>query len=73
VLVIDEAHLLDNHQLEATRLLTNCDMDSGSPFAVVLIGQPNLRQRLRLGVLAALHQRIAVHDHIPGMSAAARG
>ena len=60
VLVVDEAHLLDNHQLEAIRLLTNHDMDSGSPFAVMLVGQPTLRQRLRLGVLAALDQRIAV-------------
>ena len=40
VLVVDEAHLLDNHQLEAIRLLTNHDMDSGSPFAVILVGQP---------------------------------
>ncbi|GFG54208.1 hypothetical protein MAGR_56490 [Mycolicibacterium agri] len=49
VLVVDEAHLLDNQQLEAIRLLTNHDMDSGSPFAVILIGQPSLRHRLRLG------------------------
>ncbi|EUA27844.1 AAA domain protein [Mycobacterium xenopi 4042] len=49
MLVIDEAHLLDNHQLEAIRLLTNHDMDSGSPFAVILVGQPSLRHRLRLG------------------------
>ena len=40
VLVVDEAHLLDNHQLEAIRLLTNHEMDSGSPFAVILVGQP---------------------------------
>ena len=33
VLVVDEAHLLDNQQLEAIRLLTNHDMDAGSPFA----------------------------------------
>src|SRR5262249_22540358 len=66
--LVDEAHLLDNHQLEATRLLTNHDMDSGSPFAVILLGQPSLRQRLRLGVLAALDQRIAVRYTITGMS-----
>ncbi|BBU21635.1 hypothetical protein MXEN_20055 [Mycobacterium xenopi RIVM700367] len=70
VLVIDEAHLLDNHQLEAIRLLTNHDMDSGSPFAVILVGQPSLRHRLRLGVLAALDQRIAVRYTIAGMSGA---
>ena len=68
VLVVDEAHLLDNHQLEAIRLLTNHDMDSGSPFAVILVGQPSLRHRLRLGVLAALDQRIAVRYTIAGMS-----
>ena len=40
---------------------------SGSPFAVVLVGQPTLRHRLRLGVLAALDQRIAVRYTLPGM------
>ncbi|MBF6302770.1 ExeA family protein [Nocardia amamiensis] len=70
VLTLDESHLLDNHQLEAIRLLTNHDMDSGSPFAVVLIGQPTLRQRLRLGVLAALDQRITVRYSITGMNPA---
>jgi type II secretory pathway predicted ATPase ExeA len=57
VVVIDEAHLLDNAQMEAIRMLTNHDMDSGSPFAALLVGQPTLRHRLRLGVLAALDHR----------------
>ncbi|EUA51332.1 AAA domain protein [Mycobacterium xenopi 3993] len=70
VLVVDEAHLLDNHQLEAIRLLTNHEMDSGSLFAVIMVGQPSLRQHLRLGVLAALDQRIAVRYSIAGMSGA---
>jgi type II secretory pathway predicted ATPase ExeA len=70
VVVIDEAHLLDNSQMEAIRMLTNHDMDSRSPFAALLVGQPTLRQRLRLGVLAALDQRIAVRYSLPGMSAA---
>ena len=59
---------MDNQQLEAIRMMTNHDMDSGSPFAAVLIGQPTLRQRLRLGVLAALDQRISVRYALPGMS-----
>lgn len=70
VVVIDEAHLLDNAQMEAVRMLTNHDMDSGAPFAALLVGQPTLRQRLRLGVLAALDQRIAVRYAIAGMSQA---
>ena len=67
VVVIDEAHLLDNAQMEAIRMLTNHDMDSGSPFAALLVGQPTLRHRLRLGVLAALDQRIAMRYAIAGM------
>ena len=69
VVVIDEAHLLDNQQLEAIRMLTNHDMDSGSPFAALLVGQPTLRHRLRLGVLAALDQRISVRYALAGMTA----
>ncbi len=62
MVVIDEAHLLDNAQLEAIRL------DSGSPYAAQLVGQPTLRHRLRLGVLATLDQRIAVRYALAGMS-----
>jgi type II secretory pathway predicted ATPase ExeA len=69
VVVIDEAHLLDNHQLEAIRMLTNHHMDSASPFAALLVGQPTLRQRLRLGVLAALDQRISMRYTLTGMTA----
>ncbi|MST33959.1 AAA family ATPase, partial [Acidimicrobiaceae bacterium USS-CC1] len=58
VIVVDEAHLLAPDQLEELRLLTNADMDSTSPFALVLIGQPTLRGRLRLGAFAALDQRV---------------
>jgi type II secretory pathway predicted ATPase ExeA len=69
ILVIDEAHLLDHAQMEAVRMLTNHDMDSGAPFATLLIGQPTLRQRMRLGVLAALDQRIGMRYALPPMTA----
>jgi type II secretory pathway predicted ATPase ExeA len=68
VLVIDEAHLLDHAQLEGVRMLTNHEMDSRSPFATLLIGQPTLRRKIKLGVLAALDQRIAVRYHMTGMT-----
>jgi type II secretory pathway predicted ATPase ExeA len=67
VLVVDEAHLLVPAQLEELRLLTNSDMDSRSPFALILLGQPTLARQLRLGVFAALDQRIAVRFHLPPM------
>ncbi len=53
VFIIDEAHLLAPDQLEELRLLTNAEMDSQSPFALLLVGQPTLARQLRLGVFAA--------------------
>jgi type II secretory pathway predicted ATPase ExeA len=69
VIVCDEAHLLDPTQLEELRLLTNAEMDSASPFALVLLGQPALRSRLRLGSFAALDQRVTLRYAIPPMTA----
>jgi type II secretory pathway predicted ATPase ExeA len=68
VLIIDEAHLLDHEQLESIRLLTNHDMDSSTPFATILVGQPTLRHSIKLGVLAALDQRITVRYQMKGMT-----
>jgi type II secretory pathway predicted ATPase ExeA len=68
VLIIDEAHLLDHAQLESIRMLTNHDMDSSTPFATVLVGQPTLRHSIKLGVLAALDQRITVRYQMKGMT-----
>ena len=68
VLAIDEAHMLEPAQLEAVRMLTNHDLDSGCPLACLLIGQPTLRRRIKLGILAALDQRIAVRYTMPGMT-----
>ena len=70
VVIVDEAHLLAADQLEELRLLTNADMDSHSPFACVLIGQPTLRRRIKLGTFAALDQRIALRYAMPPMTAA---
>ena len=67
VLVIDEAHLLTPAQLEELRLLTNAEMDSASPFAGILVGQPMLARSLRMGVFAALDQRIATRFSLRGM------
>jgi type II secretory pathway predicted ATPase ExeA len=68
VVAFDEAHLLDHDQLEELRLLLNSEMDSRSPFACLLIGQPTLRRRIKLGTFAALDQRIALRYAMPGMT-----
>lgn len=68
VIVIDEAHLLSNDDLEALRMLSNVAMDTESHFALLLIGQPTLRRRLKLAVMAALDQRIGTRYTLTGMS-----
>jgi len=70
VLILDEAHLLDPAQLEELRLLTNSEMDSASPFAGLLVGQPTLNRQLRMGTFAALDQRIATRFSIKPMDLA---
>jgi type II secretory pathway predicted ATPase ExeA len=65
LLAIDESHLLTSEQLEAVRMLTSHGMDYASPLTILLIGQPTLRRRLRVGDMAALDQRIQLRYHIP--------
>lgn len=69
ILILDEAHLLDGVPLEELRLLTSAEMDSDSrsPGAVLLIGHPTLRRRIKLGAFAALDQRIALRYAMTGM------
>jgi type II secretory pathway predicted ATPase ExeA len=66
--VPDEAHLLDADQLEELRLLTNSEIDSHSPFACLLVGQPTLRRPITLGTFAALDQRITLRYAMNGMT-----
>ena len=68
ILLIDEAHLLSNTDLEGLRLLTNTSMDTGADFALIMLGQPTLRRRIKLGVLSALDQRITTRYTIEGMT-----
>ena len=70
ILVIDEAHLLGHDQLEAIRMLTNSELDSASPLACLLLGQPRLRHNMKLAVLAALDQRITIRYTMNPMTAA---
>ena len=71
--LLRQAHalfFLSPEQLEEIRLLSNAELDSASPFAAILLGQPTLATRLRQGVFAALDQRISVRYTIAGMDLA---
>src|ERR1019366_1201589 len=65
--------LLTRDQLEAIRMLTSAQPGSASPLAVLLLGQPQLRASMRLGVLAALEQRIGVRYQMAAMTPAETG
>ena len=58
VCVVDEAHLLDREMLEEIRFLLNFRMDAQSPMGLVLVGQSELWEKLRLQAYTAIRQRI---------------
>jgi type II secretory pathway predicted ATPase ExeA len=68
VLVVDEAHLLDGMTLEDIRLLTNTDFDRTSALTVILLGQLQLRTRLKSVGFEALNQRLRYRYSLEGFS-----
>ncbi|HTW99978.1 MAG TPA: AAA family ATPase [Acidimicrobiales bacterium] len=66
VIVLDESHLLDSDTLDGLRCLANIDMDS-APLCMLLLDQPTLRRRLRLGSFVALDQRVGLRYHLGGL------
>lgn len=64
VLIIDEAQNLSNELLEQVRLLSNLETDDRKLLQIVLMGQPELRDRLNDHSLRQLRQRITVRFHL---------
>lgn len=59
-LIIDEAQDLTNRQLEQVRLLSNLETSSEKLLQIVLVGQPELEEKLNQFRLRQIHQRISV-------------
>ena len=64
VLIIDEAQNLKIKQLEQVRLLSNIETEKDKLLQIILVGQPELVDKLKLDSLRQLNQRIAVRYHI---------
>ena len=64
VVVVDEAHLLSRDMLEEIRFLLNGNMDSHSALALILIGQTELKEILKLQVNQAISQRVDIRFHL---------
>ncbi len=64
LLVIDEAQHLDTDVLELIRLLTNLETHSDKLLQIILLGQPELNQRLQRFELRQLNQRFTARFHL---------
>ena len=64
VLLIDDAQDLTDELLEQVRLLSNLETDNRKLLQIVLLGQPELRERLNNPRLRQLRQRITVRYHL---------
>ena len=49
-------------------MMTNHNLDADSPLACLLVGQPTLRRTMKLAVLAAFEQRVALRYTMPPMT-----
>lgn len=68
VLLIDEAQNLSHGVLEQVRMLSNLETEREKLIQIVLIGQPELNNTLRLPVLRQLNERITVRYDLGPLS-----
>lgn len=64
VLIIDEAQNLRESQLEQIRLLSNLETEKDKLLQIILVGQPELSEKLQLTSLRQLNQRVTIRNHI---------
>jgi len=64
VMIIDEAQNLTIKQLEQVRLLSNLETEKEKILQIILVGQPELCDKLKLNSLRQLNQRVSVRYHI---------
>jgi general secretion pathway protein A len=68
VLVMDEAHLLSPEVLEESRLLNNLETPRGKLLQIVMVGQPELDEKLDSHELRQLKQRVAFRCQLQPLS-----
>ena len=64
LLIIDEAQNLTYDVLEEVRMLSNLQTDDNLLLQIMLVGQPELKAKLKHPSLSQLMQRIAVNYHL---------
>jgi len=70
VLIVDEAQLIPGKStFDELRLLSNFQLDDCNLVSIILIGQPELRERLKHPTYSALRQRIGMWYHLGRLNA----
>ncbi len=68
ILIVEEAQNLSTEVLEQIRLLTNLETNEYKLLQIIMIGQPELRDKLRRRELRQLSQRITARYHLGPLS-----
>ena len=68
LLIIDEAQNLSREALEEVRMLSNLQSDDQMLLQVALVGQPELKMRLKDPGFVQFAQRIAVNYHLQALT-----
>src|SRR5208283_1359598 len=68
ILIIDEAQNLSSDVLEQIRLLTNVETNERKLLQIIMLGQPELREKLEQPELKQLAQRITARYHLGPLS-----
>lgn len=64
LVIIDEAQNLSEEALEMTRLLSNLETETRKLLQILLVGQPELLEKLARPELRQLRQRIQIHARL---------
>ncbi len=67
VIVVDEAQNLPLDTFEELRMLSNIDVGDTSVVQIILVGQPELKDKLSHPSLTQLAQRISVYYHLSSL------
>ena len=69
VLIVDEAQNLGMKALEELRMLSNINADKNQFLQIILVGQPQLKDKLRVPQLAQFAQRVSSDFHLKPLNA----
>jgi type II secretory pathway predicted ATPase ExeA len=68
VLMLDEAQSLSREAFEQVRMIGNLEADSAKLLQIVIVGQPELRERFEADDMRQLRQRIFRSFHLEGLT-----